>query len=1062
MRFSPLFLIPLFALPAVAQPRYEGSVTQTQNGLSASAKIYAQAPDKLRVEVARNDAAGVPAQILVASGDQTLRYEPATKRLFRARFNILKKWNRDWRLTAGGPANFVFASASANTINETEGRFLRRDKVLFGGGGENAFYAARKIPASLYPVRVELSGAPANKRVEFLIDGTQSLSATIVYNGALPAKAEVTAAGETSSFNYDLSARAEPFADATWTIEEAKGAIAEDADVRAPSAYPDVKSADDLLNGGVALWRGAGDFRAAQERFVASSKLSATASAPLLASFEMALDARDAPAAGRALDALAPLGLDAAEIEGRRARLALATRDWDGALSAFDQALKSAPDSSALQLGRAQALLGKGDIEGARAIWKTLAAPPATPTVRANALALLAGSIAPDETDLLKSISAGAAANFASASPAEKATYALLLERENRDAPAREAWTELEKSAPSGLRNQARAHLMILAARDGNVTESLGAYNRLLANLSLQSERDDATQALFDAWQKAFKRDALGSAIANRAVATNAGDADAKLALAYQDAYGDADSIQAAINSGAARSPDGALWLGRQAEGWAETAFPMLTSNNAAAARRTQLLNKARELLGRAIDADVKAGGDGSFYREQLALISSQSAAKTSTSSDMDVVRGERAAAQTAVEKLLASAPDDPDVLLSAALALQSFNGNEGARRAIELANRALNSNPDDGARHTLILAARQSMAFAYKRLGQFPDAAAQFELLMLEAQTAGEQVGIASNYLGMLEKIGDAGATRAAADIVTRVAGAPWEFAEARSALEALAPRVALSPLGAGIEAALEAQGSGAAKLAWAQIAQSRLARANAALQVPGAPGSADAELERATRDSQAAISALKAAPLDATPRWVAARTAAYLAEFGELEAPQALAALQSAVAIESRAPSLRLALADATPDDAEAAQQLKLAAQLTATAPETGRILSIAALDAGDTQTALARSAAAYNDAAHDPAARVIVFQRIAFARARVLWEADQTAAAQSIYEGLALPQWNAIDRAAALLALRARYTEAGRQSDADQLGERVRELGLDLNTLQSAAGFVEEVEG
>ena len=364
VRFLPFLLFPLFAVPALAQQRWEGTLTQTQDGLSAKAQIYAQAPDRLRVEIARDDAAGVPAQIVVASGDQTLRYEPATKRLFRARFNILKKWDRDWRLAAGGPANFVFAGASAGIVNETEGRFLRRDNVLFGGGGENAFYAAAKTLDSLYPAKVELSGTPPTQRVETAVGGTQSLSATITYAGALPTKVAVVAAGENSTFTYDLSARAEPFADATWTIEGADKALAEETDLRAPSAYANAKDADDLLNGGIALWRGAGDFRAAQQRFVAASNLSPTASAPLLASFEMALDARDLTAAGRALEALAPLGLDSAEIEARRARLAIANRDWDGALAALDKALGSAPQSPDLQLARAQALLGKADVEG--------------------------------------------------------------------------------------------------------------------------------------------------------------------------------------------------------------------------------------------------------------------------------------------------------------------------------------------------------------------------------------------------------------------------------------------------------------------------------------------------------------------------------------------------------------------------------------------------------------------------------------------------------------------------------------------------------------------------
>ncbi len=1052
VRFLPLLLLPLFSVPVVAQTRYQGTLSQTQNGLTATSQIYAQAPDLLRVEIARNDAADVPAQIIVASGDQTLRYEPATKRLFRARFNILKKWNRGWNLAAGGPANFVFAGASAGVTQESEGRFLRRDKVLFGGSGENAYYAAVKIPASVYSARVEIIGAPRNKRVESALDGAQTLSANLTYNGALPAKVEVVAAGETSVFNYDLRPRAEPFADATWTIDDAKGAIAEETDLRAPSAYSDAKNPEDLLNGGIALWRGAGDFRAAQQRFVAAAAASIAATSPLLASFEMALDARDVAAAGRALDALAPLGLAPAEIEARRARIALAGRDWNGALAALDKALESAPESSALQLGRAQALLGQGDVEGARAIWKTLAAAPTTPAVRANALTLLATSGAPDETE----------ATATETAPAEKAARALLLERAGRDDAARALWAELETSAPPELRNQARAHEMTLAARAGDVAASLASYKNLLAGLPLQSDRDAATQALFDAWQKAFKREQLSAAIANRAVATNAGDADARLALAYQDAYGDADSVKAAINSGLARSPEGALWLSRQAEGLAEIGFSTLTSNNASSARRTQLLNQARALLERAIAADIKAGGNGLFYRQQLTLISSQSAAKVALASDTDVSLGERRIANAAVDKLLESAPDDPDVILCAALALQSFDADRGAARVVELANRALDSNPDDGPRHTLILAARQAMAFAYARQKQFPDAAAQFELLLLESQTAGEQVGIAANYLGMLEKTGDAGAAQAAAGIAARIAGAPWDYAEARGALEALAPRVAISPLASGIEAALAADDAGAAKLAWAHIAAARLARANAALQVPNAPGSADAELERATRDSNAAIAALRAVPASQMPRFVAARAAAWLSEFGELEPEAALISLQNAVAIESRAPSLRIALADATPDDDEAARQLNLAAQLAATSPESARLLSLAALDFGDTQTALARSEAAYNQALRDPNTSANTFQRIAFARARILWEADQKAAAQSIYAGLALPQWNAIDRAAALLALRARFTAAGQQAEADRLGDQIRELGLDLETLQRAAGFVGQVEG
>ena len=1069
-----------------------------------------QVPDRLRIEVARNDAAGVPAQIVVASGDQTLKYEPATKRLFRARFNVLKKWNRDWQLAAGGPANYFFAEAKPGVTTESEGRFLLRDKVLFGGGGENAYYAAVKKPASLYAASVEIG---AGKRIEKAVDGAQILTASVSSKDGLPSVATVNNAGQTSVFNYDLSARAEPFPDGTWTIDEAKNAVAQEADLQAPTAYPNAGDPNDLLNQGLALWGGAGDFIGAQARFVAAAKIANQASGPVLASFEMSMDARDYKAAQSALDALARLDLDAAEIEARRARLKLAQRDWDGALAALDAAIAASPDNSVLQLARAQALLGKGDIEGARAAWQRLANSSAPPSMRAQAAALLTQTAGDNAADLAAAkkevaFSLLAKRTIVGAQIEENRRLALVLERAADDEGARVLWTELEARAPDDVRNQARAHLMVLAARAGDVAASLAAYGRLRDNLSLQSERENATLALFDAWQKAFNRAALASAISNRAVATRASDGDARLALAYQETYGNSDGVTSAVNNGLNRSPDSAFWLARRAELTTQSAFPLLTATNASAARRTQLLDSARADLQRAIELDTKAGGDGSFYRQQLALVSAQSAARVLQSPDYRVAIAERKAANAAADSLLASAPDDPDVLVSAALALQGFGGDEGARRAIELCARALSTKPGDGERHTLILAARQATAFAHIRLQQFPEAAAQFELLLLEAQTAGEQVGIAANYLKMLDKTGD---FATAARVISGIAGAPWSYSEASEALESLARRVSASPLVASIEAALAQDGSGASLLAWNSIASARLARANAALQVPGAPGSADADQERATRDVAAATAALIAMQTQAQnqaqapmPLWVRARVLSWLAEFGGLEGDAALADLRRAVAIESRAPLLRLALADAlaqgapveaatgelapveaaagelapveptagelAPGEAatgevarnEAQAQVRLAAQLAPSSVENGRLLSLAALQAGDGAAALSRSQSVYNGAAHEPNVDGNAFQLIAFARARILWEAGQTSAALEIYNGLALPQWADLDRAAALLALRQRYTQAGRTDDAERVGQQVRELGLDLPTLQRAASFVGEVEG
>ena len=351
VRFFPLLLALLFALPARAQTRYQSTLTQLQNGLSASAQISVEAPDKMRVEIKRDDAAGVPAQIIVASGDQTLQWQPATKQLLRAPFNILKKWHRGWNLASGGPANFVFAGAQSGLTSETEGRFARRDKVLFGGGGSGAYYAATKIPDGLYPAQVELVGAPPTRRVERNVGGDATFSATIAYQGALPARVEANAHGVVSTFNYDLTTRAEAFPEGTFALPEASNALAQEVNLRAPTSYTKTDDPNDLLNAGLGLWRGAGDFPGALARFAAASRIAPAATAPRLAAFEMALQTRQLDAAQSALDGLASLGMDAAELEARRARILLARRDWNGALAALDKALASAPDSYVVEIG---------------------------------------------------------------------------------------------------------------------------------------------------------------------------------------------------------------------------------------------------------------------------------------------------------------------------------------------------------------------------------------------------------------------------------------------------------------------------------------------------------------------------------------------------------------------------------------------------------------------------------------------------------------------------------------------------------------------------------------
>ena len=1088
VRFFPLFVLLLLLVPARAQSRYEGTLTQTQNGLTATAQIAVQAPDLMRIEIARDDVLDVPQQIIVASGEQTLRYEPATKRLFRARFNVLKHWNRGWNLSFGGPANFFFAAAKAGVVTETEGRFARRDRVLFGGGGENAFYAAVKVPAQLYAARVELSGAPVARRVETDVAGATAMSAQLAFKSGLPASAPVAAAGETVSYAYALRARAEPFDDATWTIPDAQNALAEDADLQAAPTYlkrADPGMASDHFNAGVALWRGAGDYRAAQNELARAEQLAPQASAPALALFEMALQTRQLELARAALAQLEPLNLDAAEMQARRARLALVERDWTGALTALDAALAAAPQSATLQLARAQALLGQGDLAGTRASWTRVMLAPTRPATRVAAATLWAQSAAPDEIlaldevppssesgallrALLELRNGGETAldeKLIAPITSDEARVALALgyERAARDGEARAIWESVEKSAPDATKNGARAHLMALAARRGDAPVSLAAFARWRDALSAPTERERATAALFDAWQKSFQRDSLQLAIANRAAATRADDADARLALAYQEAFGDEAARTAAIENGLGRAPDAPFWLGKKAEISAGQTFGLINSTNAKASQRDILLVRTRDLLDRAVTGAQGANAQGAqsennqgegalFYQQQRALFNAQAASKGGYDASRAV--RDRAAARASLDDLVAQNGDDPDSALSAGLAWQSFGLDEGAAKARELAGRALLSAPGDGDRHTLILAARQSIAFADTRLNDPAGAADQYETLLLEARNADEQTGIAAGYLALLTKFPNAAG---AASLLARVAAQPWDYAEARAELENLAARAAALPNIAEIEAPLAASRDDAALLAWGHIARARLDRAEAALRVPDAPAIADANRERAIIDLNAALAALK----NVEPKGaIGARINVWLGEFGALEPEAALERLRRAVAVESRVPALRLALVEALPDD-EALAELRRAAPLLPEDAETARRLSVLWGELNDQPRALAASAAAYNAAARDPLTRTNDFQRIAFTRARLLWEAGQSAPALELYNNLASAQWPDLDRAAALLALRARYNASDRAEEANRLTPKVQALGFDLPALQRAAAFVEEVE-
>ncbi|HEX9996499.1 MAG TPA: hypothetical protein VGB45_05090 [Abditibacterium sp.] len=1062
MRFLPLFLLFVASKVAFASPlpAFEGTMSQTQNGITTRAQIAWQPPETLVIQTPREDANGIGAQTIIASGNQTLLYQSGTKRTRRYGFNIAKSWWRGSNLESGGPANYLFAGTSFPT-NPTEGRFLRRDDVLFGGSGQGAYYAAVKTPTRRFAAQITTT---KNTRIEKNEAAKTVLEAQITLNEAgFPTLATVNAAGERASFAYELKPATNPLALPPILTE-----IIEDEILGAPSSYA-ANDASSLYNRGAALALNE-DFPAALAAFEAAAQAAPTASAPHLASFEIALLMRDPARAAISLSKLEQLQLDAAEIAIRRARIAQLQRDDETALAAWKAATVTAPQNLALRLQEAQMLRNRGDFDGARAIYQiVLASPTATPQNQVLAAQNLALSATPDEWGALL-------AATPSQTPAQKLARSLLqlrsgqapettsfendfhqialalgLERAARDDEAKTVWENLEARESEATKNRARAHLVTLAARRGEVSQAITKWRAWNASLKSETERSAARSAFLGAFQKAFRSDALKSALSNRASATGATEDDLRLSLNYQELYGTEEDIAAAIENGVARFPSSAFWAGKKAEILVGQAA-QTRGTDAGLARREQLFDQTNQILDRAI----QNAPDEPFYRFQKALAATQRGAKTGGVIDATLAARARAVAKRETEKLLADFPGDADVLVSAALQNLAFEGESNARNAVQLANLALDTAPVDGDRHTLVWAARQALATAYRRL-KTPDlAAAQWEMLLLGAQNAGDASALAGSYFSLLESTNSA---EGSARLLTQVASEKWDYSAARAALETLATRIAASPLAPAIAMSLADKSDGAAILANATLAQKRLEAAQRALEATDAPPIADANLDRATQSFSLALGKLRAVA-DGNDRVLAARAAAFLAENANLAGEERLALLRRALQIEPRDSALRFALIGALSGE-EGKRERENAAKTLDFEPETRRQLTSAARENGEATLALQIGEEALAQAARSPEVSANVWQRLAFSVAKTAFQANQTSRALELYNGLSQPQWNPIDRAAAHLALSRLYQQAGKADEAAKLNVKVAALGLERAEIEGAIVFLDEVE-
>lgn len=1045
-------------------PRVEGTLTQTQNGVSTRANVFWQPPDSLKIEI--TNAQNQSVQTVLATQNQTEFWNSRTKRRAVSDFNVAKEPFRGWDLGFGGPANFAFSGAQNFVAEKEQEIFWQRGEVLFGGGAKDSYYAAFKTRARRIPAQVAVSPTARTDKNDA---GAILTNFQLVFRDGLPVSAKSVGAASTIEWKYDLKARAEAFPDATFALPNAaKTAISENTRPQKPSFFAG-ESADELWNRGAALWSASGDARGAMALWGQASGKNPSATAPHFSIFDLALRLRDDKTAGLALDKLATLGVEASELDARRLQLAIARRDV-GATLVLARTLTPKLASDDAQITLAGLEKTAGELESARKIWRALLADNdsknrAAQVLAAENLALAAsrGEIIaqidaiPDQTDAQKLARAllqlrgggGRSVTTFAQNPFLEA-LARALERAGSDGAAKTAWEELAARGDKNLAGGARSHLVSLAALRGDVTGALEVWRIQNAAFPDRTSQDAAQKTLFEAFQKAFRAENLRAVLSNRAGATAPNEGDLRLWLGWQETYGAPKDAAATVELGATRFPNSAFWQGKRAENQLASAFEQ-SAKPAGLAARDRLFDAALQSVNDAI----KNAPDERFYVLQRASLLVQQVAREGIATANRSV-----AARDRATRVLADLEQsgDPDFLVAAALGRLTLKGDANAQIAARDALAALDTAPADGDRSTLVFAARQAAARAFDALDDPKSAAQQWQSLFDVVRSASEQASLAGSVLAFYETQKDA---RAMAMLLARVAGEKWEFEAARSLLSGAATRAAISPLAPAIATALKgaAPNDDAAKIAWASLALARLQRAKVVVAAPGAPPETDAELERATRDLGAALGVLRSLAEAKKPIF-SSRAAILLAENSGLTPDKNLVFLENAALLEPGAADVQLALADNQKTEKRSESRLEMARRFDF-ALELWRSLALSAVNDGDRQNSAFWAREAFNYAQRAPEIDANTFQRIAFMRAKVAFANGETSAAQEIYKGLSSAQWDDFDRAAALLALKTRLLDAGREAQANALDSQITALPLERAELEEALEFLETVE-
>lgn len=1092
----------------------DGTITVVSDGVTSRAEVKYQAPDRLRIDIAANSIASINAQSVVAVAGATQSQDAVSKRVQRLPFHVATQWWRITTLAGGSPLNVWFAAFSpaetakfytaaiaatpadkGRTSVELKARadverIAVRESVRSGGAGSGKFYAARKRGAFARPARIVLTFDDATKvlwsrsefderdrlqtKTEFVwnADGLPVSAITLDFNGRPLA---------TWSFTWKTAAN---FAENLWSLE-APGQIVEDAILRPLAEYRgDDASAN--FHRGVALARQE-EFASALAAFEAANAAAPQAVAPVMAAFEAAVTMRNFDNAALQLNKLGQqLSPQSPEIISRRIRLAAARRDWKQARAALDEIAKApnAEASAALLLQSANLARALGDSSAAATLLAHIVTQPQTPPNVAAQAALTLSELnarsmvtridsnveSAKATSLLLDIAGGKTpAQSTLAAPGtvqSMAAAGIGLERAGQFEAAVGVWNRVGETATEPLWREAQRRLMNLHAQRGDTATSLKAYRALLARLENESDVRELQDALFRTWDKALKRDALRSVLQSRAIATAATDDDMRLWLAWQETYGTDDDIEVTINTSVSRFTGGesrAWWQSRRAEFVADKAASQPPSVNGLAARARYF----RDALS-AVSAAQESDPTRSYYAVQRALILSRRATLPVPVSDVASRVNDRTAALDALNALERAWPNDPDVQIAIAvqqLALSPGEADAVVRRlqsALEASQSTLNG-AGGALGHAGSFTARQLLASTLRRAGKIEAARAEYEKLWAAAGAPSEQLGIALNWLNLLDSQSDAaGATVLAARLVRE----PRAFSATQDLMSewanSLLQRKKLAPL---VTIALRSGTDAASRLAGAYLdfGAWRLAGRRAAAE--NAPVATEAALRDATQNWTQSKIALGEVAASTDPV-LATQAITLLAQdaLARGDKAGAIKLFTAAVALEPTELNLRIAFARALLDEGQRDEALAVRDQMLAAWNHDTQTLRWAAwisLRATQAAPASQLTRRAVDRATSDAEIGATPWQEATILLARALLAQGETTAAGEQYLKLSGEPWTIIDRAAALLDWQARATDANRPEIAEQAASRLRTLKLSAADLQQAQALQRSFE-